>query len=470
MVMKIKVSYGRVSSREQAINSNALLQQLDRLKSQNVDRVYWDISSGISTNRTYFKRLIEDIKKNLISELVVTRMDRIIRGLKAQLEFIALLEEKEIILTVLDQSVEYKTASGKLNLNILGAFAQNYSDDLSERIRHGYEYYRKLKKATHTILGYKIVDQKIVIDDEPFLCLIENKSEYSKYEIARFVIILFLKHKSLAVCLKNLNQYFGLLKSKGSSNSYRGLHFSRPGLLNYLTHPSLRGYLVYFHYNKNKHTQLFPNNHHPILSESEYVQIVSILKQNKKVGGYGFVSKHPFSGFIFCQECYHSMHISQNWNRLRTIFYVYYKCRNAEAKSCTNSKAIRIEKLKSKLFSVLQSQYLELTTLATTIDSPLDSSEIQSLRHQIQSLALLPNNPAIDQAITNIQLQIQSLQSEQSQNQLIHSENKDYLKTLFSSSSFWESLLPHQLKEIVHKLVDKILIVNGEVAEIKLKL
>jgi DNA invertase Pin-like site-specific DNA recombinase len=468
--MKIRVCYARVSNREQAIDGNALLQQLDRLKSQKVDQVYSDIGSGRSSNRTNFQKLIEDIKKDLIIELVVTRMDRLVRGLKYQIEFVLLLEKKNVILTVLDQSVDFTTASGKFNLNNLGAIAQYESDMLSERIKHGYDYYRKLKKSSRSTLGYKIVDSKIVLDNEPFLCVIEDNIQYSKADIARTVITFFFKYKSLRGCLRNLHLYFGLSKSKTHYTS-RTLHFSAAGIFNFLTHPVLRGYLAYFHYDKKRETQLFPNNHPALLAEIEYAEILTILKQNKKVGGYGFVSKHPFSGFIYCQNCFFSMQISKSSNHAKTLFYEYYKCKNAIEKGCHNSKAVRVDKIKSELFKTLQSKYQQLINLAILpLEIPPDTTEIQSLRNQIQSLSLLPNNPAIDQAIANIQLQIQLLQSEQSQNKLVHSDNEDYLKALFFSTSFWETLLPHQLKEIVQRLVNRIEIKNGEVINIILNL
>jgi DNA invertase Pin-like site-specific DNA recombinase len=464
----MKVCYARVSSREQALNSNALIQQLDRLNSQVIDKVYSDVGSGRTSKRLAFKELIKDIKKGLISELVVTRMDRLMRSLMAQIEFVLLLEKENIILTVLDQAVDFKTASGKLQLNILGAFSQNFSDDLSEKVKHGYEYYRKTKKTTRSILGYKIVNSQILIDDDPFLCLWQNKSEYSKYKIARKVIDFYLEEKSISGCLKRLNIYFGLQKSNFNPRAYKSLHFSEAGIKCFLTHPILRGYLVYFQYDKNNPTQLYPNNHQPILSELEYAEILRILDHNKKVGGYGSKSKNPFTGFISCQTCLSSMRslkIKQNPFK----YYSYFRCQNARQQACSNYKSVRVDKIKAILFQTLQSKYLELINLTTAI-IPTDSIEIQSLLSQINSLSSLPNNPAIDQAIANIQLQIQNLQSEHSKNKLMHSDNEDYLKSIFSSTSFWETLLPHQLKEIVQKLVNKILIFDGEVIAVKLNL
>jgi DNA invertase Pin-like site-specific DNA recombinase len=466
----MKVGYCRVSKKEQALDFNALKQQIDRIENQSVDKIYCDLKPGSEKSRPQFKELITAIKNGVIKEIVITRMDRLVRGLKTQIELITLFEEKQIILTVLDQSVDFKTASGKLNLNILGAFGQNYSDDLSEKIRHGYEYYRKIKKSSRTILGYKIVESKIVIDNDPFLCLIENQIEYSKYDIARLVINFYLKYKSLCSCVQKLNQYFGLSKHRNNPRNYKSLHFSVPGLASYLTHPVLKGYLVYFRYDKNKDTQLYPNNHTPILSEIEYAEILTIMKHNKKVRGYGFTSKYPFTGFVCCQNCLYSMNITKGWNRTKTISYEYYKCKNSEIKGCSNSASIRVDKIRAELFLTLQSKYLALIDLTNLpLEVTTESAEIQSLLNQINSLSLLPQNTAIDQAISNIKLQVNDLRHEQPKN-ILYSHNQDYLKALFSSTSFWETLLPHQLKEIVHKLVDKIIIDKGEVIDIILKI
>jgi DNA invertase Pin-like site-specific DNA recombinase len=461
----MKVGYCRVSNKEQAIDHNALKQQIARIESQNIQRLYVDIESGRTEKRKEYQRLLIDIEKGEVTELVITRMDRLIRNLLKQLNLISLFEDKKIKLTVLDQHVDLTTASGKLTTNILGAFSQNYSDDLSERIKHGFSYQRKIKKVNRISFGYKIVDTKIELDLDSFVCTIADKKEYSRYDIARLIICFFLEEKSFGRCLKKLNTYFGLYKLNNLSlKHHKSLHFSSAGLKIIITHPTWRGHIVYFHNDKTRPPTYHFNNHTPILTNAEYAEIQHIITHNKKVRGFGVSSKNIFTGYIVCQNCGSTM--SAMATKTNIAYNQYYRCPQVYLNVCSDRKLIRIEKITAALFSSLQSKYYELITLTQFVENT-KSIEIHPLSLQIESLQLLPKNPAIDKAIEEIQVQISELKYLGSKTV---KQDEEYLLSLFSSSSFWATLLPHQLKEIVHKLVDKILILEGEVLEIKLNL
>jgi DNA invertase Pin-like site-specific DNA recombinase len=462
----MKVGYCRVSNKEQAVDQNALKQQIARIESQNIQRLYVDIESGRTEKRKEYQRLLADIEKGEVTELVITRMDRLIRNLLKQLNLISIFEEKKIKLIVLDQHVDLTTASGKLTTNILGAFSQNYSDDLSERIKHGFSYQRKMKKVNRISFGYKIVDTKIELDLDPFVCTIADKKEYSRYDIARLIICFFLGEKSFGRCLKKLNAYFGLSKLNSQSlKHHKSLHFSSAGLKIIITHPTWRGHIVYFHKDKTRPATYHFNNHTPILTNTEYTEIQHIITHNKKVRGFGVSSKNIFTGYVVCQNCGSTM--SAMATRTNIAYNQYYHCQQVYLNVCSVRKCIRIEKITAALFSCLQSKYHELITLTHAPIENTKSKETNSLLLQIESLELLPKNSAIDKAIEEIRSQISKL--EYLRNDTTQ-QDEDYLKALFSSTSFWETLLPHQLKEIVHKLVDKILILDGDVIEIQLKL
>jgi DNA invertase Pin-like site-specific DNA recombinase len=462
----MKVGYCRVSNKEQAIDQNALKQQIARIESQNIQRLYVDIESGRTEKRKEYQKLLADIERGEVTELVITRMDRLIRNLLKQLNLISLFEERRIKLTVLDQHVDLTTASGKLTTNILGAFSQNYSDDLSERIKHGFSYQRKIKKVNRISFGYKIVDTKIELDLDSFVCTIADKQEYSRYDVARLIISFFLEEKSFGRCLKKLNTYFGLSKLNNQSlKHHKSLHFSHAGLKILIIHPTWRGHIVYFHKDKTRPPIYHFNNHTPILSETEFVEIQNIITHNKKVRGFGVSSNNIFTGYIVCQHCGSTM--SAISNKTNIAYNQYYRCSQVYLNVCSNRKLIRIEKITDALFSCLQSKYDELIAITQNPLSNPNSTETNSLSLQIQSLESLPKNPAIDKAIEDIRSQISNL--EHLKYKTIQ-QDEVYLKSLFSSSSFWESLLPHQLKEIVQRLVDKILILDGEVIEVRLNL
>jgi hypothetical protein len=82
-IMKIKqvVGYARVSSREQAEDSQALQQQIARLKSAGATEIFQDIQSGSRDDRPALKQLINLVRKKEVDEVIITRIDRLARSL-----------------------------------------------------------------------------------------------------------------------------------------------------------------------------------------------------------------------------------------------------------------------------------------------------------------------------------------------------------------------------------------------------
>ena len=68
------VGYIRVSSKDQ---SGALVQQRARLVTEGVAKIYEDILSGDNDFRKGYQLLLTDLNLGLISEVVVTRADRL---------------------------------------------------------------------------------------------------------------------------------------------------------------------------------------------------------------------------------------------------------------------------------------------------------------------------------------------------------------------------------------------------------
>lgn len=112
------VGYARVSSVGQSLEV-----QLDKLKTAGCERVYQEKVSGTSTNgREQLAELLRYVREG--DEVVITKLDRLGRSLSDLLDITKQLEVKGVALCVLDQSLETKTAQGKLMFTMLGAFAE----------------------------------------------------------------------------------------------------------------------------------------------------------------------------------------------------------------------------------------------------------------------------------------------------------------------------------------------------------
>lgn len=212
--MKRIVGYARVSSREQAVDSQALKQQIARIKKAGATIIYQDIQSGSRDNRPALKELMESISEGKTDEVIITRIDRIARSLPKLRECIEIFVNAGVQLQILDQTIDLMTSQGKLMLNVLGSLAEWETDLLSERVRHGKKYRRDKKVANESYpWGYKIVNDKYQLNEAQFLCLLSDRpSNYLELyyetdltklnaltvkEIARDCIAIFFKLKEL---------------------------------------------------------------------------------------------------------------------------------------------------------------------------------------------------------------------------------------------------------------------------------
>jgi len=84
----MRVGYVRVSTGEQ---EEALIQQTERIKKAGVSLIFSDVKSGRSDNRTEFNKLLEACQKGDISEIVITRIDRLARSIVTINKAVALL-------------------------------------------------------------------------------------------------------------------------------------------------------------------------------------------------------------------------------------------------------------------------------------------------------------------------------------------------------------------------------------------
>jgi len=223
--MKI-LGYARVSSREQAENSHALEQQIERLKSAGATEILFDVDSGSRDDRQAFNQMLDLVRTAMVSGVVVTRLDRLTRSVVTLRNALKVFDSSGIPLQAMDDSINTGTAAGKFHLNILGALAEMEVDRLSERVKHGWAHLRDRKVAMNPPFGYAKVDNKHALDHEPFLCLlacpveplidrrkgtiVELPVEWSQAIISNHLIDAFLQHRTLRRTIRWLNETFGI--------------------------------------------------------------------------------------------------------------------------------------------------------------------------------------------------------------------------------------------------------------------
>jgi len=122
------IGYARVSSVGQNLDV-----QLDKL--QHCDKIFQEKHSAVSGARPRLQACLEYVREGDI--LIVTRLDRLARSTLHLCQIAELLEKKGVELSVIDQNIHTKDATGRLLFHMLGAIAQFETELRAERQMDG---------------------------------------------------------------------------------------------------------------------------------------------------------------------------------------------------------------------------------------------------------------------------------------------------------------------------------------------
>ncbi len=123
--------------------------------------------SGGTMTRPALTRLLADIEAGLIDCVVVYKLDRLSRSLRDFGRVRDLLEAHDCGLASVTQSIDSKTATGQLMLNVLMSFAEHERKTTAERVTDKIRASRKrgLWTGGRPPLGYDSVDGKLVVNE-----------------------------------------------------------------------------------------------------------------------------------------------------------------------------------------------------------------------------------------------------------------------------------------------------------------
>ncbi len=134
--------YSRLSREETQGYSYSLEIQPDRAEAYARDKgatqikIYSDpYQTGRNSRRKDLQKLISDIKARRIKAVVVHRLDRLYRNLESQLEFVRLCKKHNVQFVSVTEQIDPETWWGRLVLYVLGAMAEMYVRQTSERTR-----------------------------------------------------------------------------------------------------------------------------------------------------------------------------------------------------------------------------------------------------------------------------------------------------------------------------------------------
>ena len=256
--MKTAVIYARYSSdsqSEQSIEGQLrVCQEFARSKDILILDTYIDRAmTGTNDNRPDFQRMIKDSRRREWDYVLVYKLDRFSRNKFEMATHKKTLKDNGTrVISAMENIPE--TPEGIILESMLEGYAEYYSAELSQKVRRGMIETRRKGNFTggYLIYGYKIVDRKIVIDEE-------------RAEVVRFIFEQF----ALGVYVKDI---IATLTARGVYN--RGKPFARNTVYNILKNEKYSG--IYRH-----DGEVFENMYPQIVPTETFERVREKVSQNK---------------------------------------------------------------------------------------------------------------------------------------------------------------------------------------------
>jgi site-specific DNA recombinase len=133
--MKVAI-YCRVSTEEQnADTQEKICRDYCERQQFEVYKVYKDIMSGKTTSRPEFNQMLDDMRSQKFNCIMVTKLDRVGRSLQHLLSLFEEWSKRSVHFVATTQNIDTSSASGKLQMQIMGAFAEFERNIISERTK-----------------------------------------------------------------------------------------------------------------------------------------------------------------------------------------------------------------------------------------------------------------------------------------------------------------------------------------------
>ncbi len=339
--------YCRVSTYEQGQgNFSSLKGQEDLLKEycKNKDwqvyKIYIDKASGSSLERDEIKKLLADAEEKKFDIIAATKIDRISRSVLDYLDVDKRLTALGIDIVFATQSIDTTTPAGKMQRNIMLAFAEFERDMIAERTREKlfYQAQKGFWGGGHVLLGYDVVDKKLVTNNEE----------------AKTVNIIFQKYlenpsSSKVAEIMNREGYRTKIRNKKSGLSSGGGRFNKDVIKRMLRNKIYTGFVTY-------KGMEFKGLHEAIVDDKLFLDVQKKLDESQKDRHILQQGKSDLTllGITKCGFC--GKNLTSTYTKKSTgKYYYYYKCVSAikSSKSTCNAKDIGADELENFVKTII---------------------------------------------------------------------------------------------------------------------
>lgn len=359
--------YVRVSTEEQAINGDSLRTQREELTKyalKNGFHIYGiyedDGFSATNLKRPALQRLLKDVEQNKINRILITKLDRLSRGVRNYYKILDTLDEHNVFWQTIFEKYDSSTASGRLHINIMLSVAENESAQTSERIRSVFKTKVESREliAGKIPIGLKKQGKKLIVDEDKKQIVLDAFQFYKETTSAYQVFQkLDLKYPELQL---NYMRVYRILTNK----LYVGIKQTRYGDIN----------------------DFCP----AIIGKAEFENTQRLLSKNARKSSAQNSGGYIFQGLLKCAECGYTLG-GKFYSKNNDSSKYYYICKRHHLSlkcSCkTNFNEVKIEKMLINEFQLQLKQYISDYEYKEKHYKEIDmSKEINSVENKLSKL------------------------------------------------------------------------------------
>jgi site-specific DNA recombinase len=376
----LQLGYARVSTDEQ---EGALQAQIARLETAGCQPIVSELISGRNNERPGLLEVIALVKAGRVSELVVTRVDRLGRDAAYADQLIALCSIHEVTIRALDGGqIETATPQGFFMARTLTTISEMESRMLSMRIRKQFAVYREQGRhlRRRKPFGYMAGDDHHLVPHP------------DHWPLALRILDELRQHASFTKVAFDLPAWCPWTPAAGNLQSW-------------FLNPVIRGHIGHGHSGgKGWGTtwgQILYDQHPPLISESEWQALADHLRRtrNRFSGHPTIEARHGLTGLLRCLSCGHRL------RRNTSQGTAWWRCRH---RLCTNRAGAKEDDL---LPIVVKACIEAADRLAAAATLPPDEDPLIAAKRRDldQLMQLAQRNPLLSDAVASLEAEIQSM-------------------------------------------------------------
>ncbi len=396
--------------------------------------------SGSNIERPEMQRLIDDAKNNMLSHVIVYKLDRLSRSQKDTLYLIEdVFNPHGVDFISMQESMDTSTPLGRLMLGILSAFAQLERENIKERTRMG----MKERVKNGLWMGGGRIPYGYDYDKDKGV-LVPNKDA----ETVRKVYSLYLQGYSL----NKIAQMVGLKYERLARQI--------------LMRKSNAGYICY-------NGEEYQGKHEPIVSIETYYEAMALMQRrsfnNLTTSGY------LLTGLMYCGKCGAKLRY-QKWGKAGTKIVCYSRDKSkphlVKNPECDN-EALWSDKVETAVVNCLFELNFKHNADSNVAD---DYDAVKALNDQYETCAAkikrlynlyaASSDDILLETIEQNKKELEKLKSAiklEQERSTISNKYKKLKKEIENISELWEYMTSQEQQKLIRELINKITITDGRI-------